>query len=538
MPLKSALTALVIIAGLLVSPVSLYALEQVKSQRDTALVSSNPNDPCFAGCAPYGIPWHFGAIDALPAWERTTGSSDVTIAVVDTGIDTQHPDLLGRVTRIPGCGLGPTNSYDTSHGTFIAGLIGAVADNSIGTTGLDWKAELLDVRVMNGGNGSTQVIASGIKCAAANGADIISLSFVQQGSQLSPILKEAISEAQKAGSLVVAAAGNDGYERQRFPAAAEGVLSVGALNADLNISSFSTRGNWIDLMAPGNELLSLGAGSSNSVRLGSGSSFAAPLVAASASLVKARFPYFEAEQIMSQLIRTAETHKDLLTGYSYRILNIGNALNQPYRSHWQVTTAGQVFALGESEHFGDLVGSSSQRDVVAIAANSTGLGYWLTRSNGEIAAFGDAVDLGDLREIALNKPIVDMAATPSGDGYWLVASDGGIFSFGDAEFYGSTGAIALNKPIVDMAATPSGDGYWLVASDGGIFSFGDAEFYGSTGAIALNKPITSAVQTRLGYDLVAEDGGVFNFNSPFLGSAASSVSNERVIDATSRVSQW
>ena len=497
MPLKSALTALVIIAGLLVSPVSLYALEQVKSQRDTALVSSNPNDPCFAGCAPYGIPWHFGAIDALPAWERTTGSSDVTIAVVDTGIDTQHPDLLlGRVTRIPGCGLGPTNSYDTSHGTFIAGLIGAVADNSIGTTGLDWKAELLDVRVMNGGNGSTQVIASGIKCAAANGADIISLSFVQQGSQLSPILKEAISEAQKAGSLVVAAAGNDGYERQRFPAAAEGVLSVGALNADLNISSFSTRGNWIDLMAPGNQLLSLGAGSSNSVRLGSGSSFAAPLVAASASLVKARFPYFEAEQIMSQLIRTAETHKDLLTGYSYRILNIGNALNQPYRSHWQVTTAGQVFALGESEHFGDLVGSSSQRDVVAIAANSTGLGYWLTRSNGEIAAFGDAVDLGDLREIA------------------------------------------LNKPIVDMAATPSGDGYWLVASDGGIFSFGDAEFYGSTGAIALNKPITSAVQTRLGYDLVAEDGGVFNFNSPFLGSAASSVSNERVIDATSRVSQW
>ena len=133
---------------------------------------------------------------------------------------------------------------------------------------------------------------------------------------------------------------------------------------------------------------------------------------------------------------------------------------------------------------------------MAIAANSTGLGYWLTRSNGEIAAFGDAVDLGDLKEIA------------------------------------------LNKPIVDMAATPSGDGYWLVASDGGIFSFGDAEFYGSTGAIALNKPITSVVQTRLGYDLVAEDGGVFNFNSPFVGSAASSVSNERVIDATSRVSQW
>ena len=527
-----------IITAVLFSPLTLSALEGTSSEPNNALVASTPNDPCFAGCAPYDVPWHFEAIDAPAAWEKTTGTSNVTIAVVDTGIDAEHPDLVGRVRRIPGCGLGPANSVDTSHGTFIAGLIAAVADNSIGTTGLDWQAQLLDVRVMNGANGSTLDIASGIKCAAANGADIITLSFVQQGTQLSPILEEAIAEAQKAGSLVVAAAGNDGYDRQRFPAAAEGVLSVGALNAQLNISSFSTRGNWIDLMAPGDRLLSLGAGSSNSVRLGSGSSFAAPLVAASASLVKARFPYFEADQISRQLIRTAQPYRDDGAGYTYRILNIGNALNQPYRSHWQVTTAGRVVALGESEHFGDLAGSSPRRDVVAIAANSTGLGYWLTRSNGEIAAFGDAVDLGDLKEILLNKPIVDMAATPSGNGYWLVASDGGIFSFGDAQFHGSTGAMTLNKPIVDMAATSSGNGYWLVASDGGIFSFGDAQFHGSTGAMTLNKPITSAVQTRLGYDLVAEDGGVFNFNSPFVGSAASSVSNERVTDATSRVSQW
>jgi hypothetical protein len=110
--------------------------------------------------------------------------------------------------------------------------------------------------------------------------------------------------------------------------------------------------------------------------------------------------------------------------------------------------------------------------------------------------------------------------------------------FGDAIDLGDLQEIILNKPIVDMAATPSGNGYWLVASDGGIFSFGDAQFHGSTGAMTLNKPITSAVQTRLGYDLVAADGGVFNFNSPFIGSAALSVSNERVTDATSRVSQW
>ena len=291
-------------------------------------------------------------------------------------------------------------------------------------------------------------------------------------------------------------------------------------------------------MAPGENLLSLGSGQSNGVRLGQGSSFAAPFVAAGASLVKARFPYFDANQISNRLVRTAKTHASPVTGAQYRILDIEQAVKQPYRSHWQVTQTGQVVALGESEHFGDFTGRPLTRDVTAIAADFTGLGYWLAQANGAVTAFGEAQDFGDLAAMTLNKPIVDMAATPSGNGYWLVASDGGIFSFGDAQFHGSTGAMTLNKPIVDMAATPSGNGYWLVASDGGIFSFGDAQFHGSTGAMTLNKSITSVVQTRAGYDLVAEDGGVFNFNSPFLGSGASQSGESPIVDASSRVSRW
>ena len=117
----------------------------------------------------------------------------MTFAVVDASIDDQHADLLGRITRVPGCGLGQTNQYSTSHETFIAGLIAASANNSISTTGLDWNAQLLDVRVMDGSQGRTSDIAAGIKCAAANGADIITLSFVQQGSQISPLLQQEIS---------------------------------------------------------------------------------------------------------------------------------------------------------------------------------------------------------------------------------------------------------------------------------------------------------------------------------------------------------
>ena len=456
----------------------------------------NPNDPCVTGCQPYGTPWHFEAIGAHAAWDVTTGALEVTVAIVDTGVDDLHPDLIGRVRRIPGCGLGPNAAGDTSHGTFIAGLIGATSDNAIGTAGLDWKADLLDVRVMNGANGTTRDIADGIRCAARNGADIITLSFVQAGTQLSPLLEDAINEAQVAGALVIAAAGNDGDTRQRFPAAASGVLSVGAINETLGVASFSNRGGWVDLMAPGVGLLSLGSGASNGVRLGQGTSFAAPLVAATASLVKARFPYFDASQISRQLLRSAQPHTDTNTGVSYQLLNVERAVTMPYRTHWQVTTTGQVLALGESQHFGDLDDQAFTRDVVAIAANDSGLGYWLARSNGVIAAFGDASSLGDL------------------------------------------GEVNLNQPIVGMGATPSGNGYWLVASDGGIFSFGDAGFHGSTGAMSLNQPITSLVQTRAGYDLVAKDGGVFNFNSPFLGSGASRELRGSIVDATSRVGGW
>ena len=455
-----------------------------------------PNDPCLLGCQPYGVPWHFESIGAQSAWDITTGASEVTVAIVDTGIDTAHPDLIGRVRRIPGCGLGPNVAYDTSHGTFIAGLIGAASDNAIGTTGLDWNTELLDVRVMNGSKGTTSDIADGIRCAAQHGADVITLSFVQSGTQLSAVLEDAINEAVTAGALVIAAAGNDGDTRQRFPAAATGVLSVGAIDESLGTATFSNRGDWVDLMAPGARLLSLGTGLSNGVRLGQGTSFAAPLVAATASLIKARFPYFNASQISWQLLRAAQPHTDTNTQLSYKILNTERAVTLPYRTHWQVTTNGQVLALGESQHFGDLTDGASVRDVVAVAANATGLGYWLARSNGVAATFGDALSLGDLANVA------------------------------------------LNRPIVDMAVTPSGSGYWLVASDGGIFTFGDADFHGSTGAMTLNQPITSVIQTRLGYDLVAADGGVFNFNSPFLGSGASTELSGSIVDATSRVGGW
>ena len=114
------------------------------------------------------------------------------------------------------------------------------------------------------------------------------------------------------------------------------------------------------------------------------------------------------------------------------------------------------------------------------AATATGS----SSANGAVFAFGDARFYGGVNGLALHAPIVGMAATPSGRGYILLGADGGIFTFGDAHFYGSTGGMHLNARVLDLAMTASGHGYWFVAADGGVFSFGDAHFHGSTGAHA------------------------------------------------------
>ncbi len=182
---------------------------------------------------------------------------------------------------------------------------------------------------------------------------------------------------------------------------------------------------------------------------------------------------------------------------------------------------GEVVALGDATHRGDMAGSPLNKPIVGMAVTRSGNGYWLLGGDGGIFCFGDAGFYGSTGAMNLNKPVVGMAATPTGRGYWLVASDGGIFCFGDAPFLGSMGGTKLNKPVVGMACTASGNGYWLVASDGGIFSFGDAAFFGSTGALALQQPIVgmTVTVTGSGYLFVASDGGVFCFgDAQFQGS--------------------
>jgi len=237
-----------------------------------------PNDPR------YPLQWHFPLIGLPEAWEVTTGSPDVVVAVVDTGI-IAHPDLAGRVVagfdfiRDPaaagdgdGIDADPTDPGDgrgsipsSWHGTHVAGTLGAATDNSIGVAGVDWRCQIMPLRVLGRGGGALSDVLEAIRFAAAlpnasgtvpaQRADVINLSLASfyPGDTASAIEREVYDQARAAGVLLVAAAGNEASRRPAFPAAAAGVVSVSAVDGARKVAVYSNVGPTIDIAAPGGD---------------------------------------------------------------------------------------------------------------------------------------------------------------------------------------------------------------------------------------------------------------------------------------------
>ena len=486
---------------------------------------NTPNDP--------QVPSQFALnkIGASGAWARTHGSASIRVAVLDSGVDVTHPDLVGKVDMIAGCGLYPSSQDDRKHGTEVAGIIAATPNNGLDMAGIGWDTRILSVRVLTSGVGSAADVAMGIRCAADNGVDIMNLSL--QGA-FSQAVADAIVYAQAKGALIVAAAGNAvGYGIDptipQFPADQPGVMGIASTDSTDSLAYYSYRGPWVDLAAPGDYVTALAPGGGTTVVRGT--SFSAPYVAGAAALIKAAFPGITSAGIKKRLENTATPIPGTGTDFLHGRLQIDAALAAPLNGYWTASAQGNVTPFNDYLKFGDVTPPVNQ-PVVGAAGTPSKLGYWLAAQDGGVFSFGDAAFYGSAGGMHLNKPIVGMAATPTGNGYWLVASDGGIFSFGDAAFQGSTGATKLNKLIVGMATTPTGNGYWLVASDGGIFAFGDAHFFGSMGALKLNKPVVGMASTPTGngYWMVASDGGIFSFgDATFLGSTGDISLNQPVV---------
>jgi thermitase len=241
-----------------------------------------PNDPYL------GSQWGLTTVDAPDAWQITHGKNDVAIAILDTGIDTSHPDLATKVlTSIDITGSLTSSNDINGHGTHVAGIAGACTDNGIGVAGLGYNTSLMNVKVLaDDGYGDYSWVAEGIVWAAEHGANVINLSL--GGSSPSSTLEDAVNYAWSKGVVVVAAAGNYGSSSPFYPAYYTNVVSVAATYISYTdnveaIVSWSNRGDWVDVAAPGVNIYSTLV--NNGYGYKSGTSMASPYVAGLAALL-------------------------------------------------------------------------------------------------------------------------------------------------------------------------------------------------------------------------------------------------------------
>jgi len=254
----------------------------------------------------YGLQWGPQKIQAPAAWDVTTGTSDVLIAIVDTGVDLAHPDLNDKI--VPGwdfIGEDPYAQDDHGHGSHVAGIAAAETDNDRGVAGVSWGARIMPIKVLDeNGDGYYSDVARGVRYACNHGAQIINLSL--GGSNPSSTLEDAVERVYQNGCLIVAAAGNDANSVD-YPARYPEVMAVAATNQSDSRASFSDYGPQIDVAAPGVDIYSTVWTPPNNHTYGwkQGTSMAAPFVAGEAALIWSLCPQFTNVEVWSIIESTA-----------------------------------------------------------------------------------------------------------------------------------------------------------------------------------------------------------------------------------------
>ena len=333
--------------------------------------SETPNDPFI------GSQGGLNTIQAPAAWNRTHSSTGMVIAVLDTGIDEAHPDLVGKVVDrrdFTGSSAGATDV--AGHGTHVAGIAAASTNNAVGVAGVGYNSRLLNVKVLDdNGDGSISMLFDGIYWAADHGAHVINMSLgADQDCSTSwwedlfdtgrNELRDSIGYAWSRNIVLVGAAGNNGVSRQQWPAACPNVVSVANTTiADVKATS-SNFGTWVDVAAPGSSIFSTavpGAGSCQSGLVGqfancSGTSMASPHVAGIAALVRASCGFSSGADIVTRITSTADAIAGTGSNWQFGRVNafravcfpvpgsatIGNVTASSLQLRWTDRTPGET----------------------------------------------------------------------------------------------------------------------------------------------------------------------------------------------------
>ena len=309
------------------------------SKNGTSQTLENPwrsnviNDPYYSD--QYAIPM----MEVDQAWAIEEGSPDYLIAIIDTGIDTDHPEFSGRISQrsynavTEEVGIAVVED-DQGHGTNVAGVIGAIKNNNQGIAGIVQNSMLLIIKANNIDDSSTSedesetysdsTLTKAIRYAIQQGADVINMSL--GGPSYNNTVQNAINDAYEAGVIIVASSGNNGNSELQYPASYQHVISVGAVEEDMNIASYSTHNQHVDLSAPGSYIVvtDMDGGYASA----SGTSFSAPQVTGAIALLQSYLPELTDDQTMDRLYQTAmdrgvEGEDDY---YGWGIVNIYQAM--------------------------------------------------------------------------------------------------------------------------------------------------------------------------------------------------------------------
>jgi len=326
-----------------------------------AQLNLSTNDPEVVN----GRQWHLGKIQAPEAWNVTSGGASTIIAVLDTGVSPNHPDLAGNLLQGYNFHAGNSNwADDHGHGTQVAGVAAAKGNNGIGIAGVAWNTAILPVKISDASANTTYaIIAKAVNYAADRGARLINISF--GGTSSSSTLQSAVNYAWSRNAVIVAAAGNYGNSTPIYPAACQNVIAVAALDSKDVPASFSNFGSYVDVTGPGSMIYT--AKMDGTYGYVSGTSFSSPLVAGVAALVAAAKPALTNQSIVDIL----RTQADDLGASGYDVYN----------------GFGRVNACKAVNAAGGLVSS----DAVAPNASITSPG-WGSMLSGEVFVDASASD--------------------------------------------------------------------------------------------------------------------------------------------------